>query len=258
MNEKTPWPRAHDRLAPLAGLARPGSRRRRSRCRARRRSRSAAPGRQPSACRSPGVSISIGRGRPPAPNGAGHVGERPRSLVRDGVASGRVQERDALSHHPAAPPRPGQRRSGCACPRCAGGWWGRSRSCGCRTRAGSAVSWWTTTSGAASRIAPRCRRSRSNTSQTTASAPVVAHALRALLRARHAGHLVAGLEQSWGTRRLPIAPLAPATKTFIAVLLPSARRLEHPAQQHGADRQQHEVHGPEALGLRPRRCPRGG
>jgi hypothetical protein len=103
----------------------------------------------------------------------------------------------------------------------------RSNFFGLPVIAPSAVSWWTTTSGFASATAVRTL-SASSPSMTTPVTPCVPR------RASPASfRLVPNTScpavTSSGPRRLPSAPVAPAMKIFMAVL------LRHPVRRNGLD-----------------------
>jgi hypothetical protein len=78
----------------------------------------------------------------------------------------------------------------------------------------SAVSWWTTTSGSA-RVRASITASRSSASRTTGVAPA-ARSASALSGVRVVPTTVWPLATSRGTSRRPRAPVAPATKIFMA------------------------------------------
>jgi hypothetical protein len=78
----------------------------------------------------------------------------------------------------------------------------------------SAVSWWTTTSGS-TRVRASITASRSNASRITGVAPA-ARSASALSGVRVAPTTVCPLETNRGTSRRPRAPVAPATKIFMA------------------------------------------
>ena len=211
---------------------------------ARRRRRSRSGARRPQAPRRPGPS-------PPSPAGPGRRRRTARARLHERVllglhprALGPVGERDALATRRRTPAARAA-SSRFACPRCGRGSWAHRRPACEVEPVGERGQLVNETSGAASPIAA-VSRSRSKTSTTAALAPACPIALRALLRARHAGHLVAGRDQL-RDEAAPITPLAPGHEHPHRTA--SRSRVEHPAEQHRGEQERHEVRGAEPARL---------
>ena len=137
------------------------------------------------------------------------------------------------------------------------GWSARRRPCLRKSsRSGSEVSSWTTTSGRASRDRRGAARRASNDVDHGRAARRPRGSPRALLRARHAGDLVAGGDQLRDERAPDRAARARRRRPSPG-RLPLARAASSRAAR-SVSSERHEVRGPEPATGPSRRCRSGG